>query len=260
MGSEGPRTIFHVTGFKRFQGVHENPTEVLVSELEEHMARNGGMPAGSVLGSCTVLETAASGGLKALLELLDNAQEEEVRPCKLDANVDGEDTSLSAAPLANKAPPRANEVPPRIVWVHFGVNSGASKFALERRAVNEASFRCPDEMGWQPHKQPIVPEDGGMNHCRETKLNADLFVRSLRVRGFDVALSDDAGRFVCNYVYYQSLRHAEANGNMSVFIHVPTFAVVSKEQQFWFVENVLELLANCAWSDQGSLREHTYSQ
>ena len=34
--------------------------------------------------------------------------------------------------------------------VHMGVNSGASKFAIERKAVNEATFRCPDEMGWQP--------------------------------------------------------------------------------------------------------------
>lgn len=34
--------------------------------------------------------------------------------------------------------------------VHMGVNSGASRFAVERRAVNEATFRCPDEMGWQP--------------------------------------------------------------------------------------------------------------
>ena len=32
----------------------------------------------------------------------------------------------------------------------MGVNSGASKFAIERKAVNEATFRCPDEMGWQP--------------------------------------------------------------------------------------------------------------
>jgi pyrrolidone-carboxylate peptidase len=34
--------------------------------------------------------------------------------------------------------------------VHMGVNGGASKFAIERKAVNEATFRCPDEMGWQP--------------------------------------------------------------------------------------------------------------
>lgn len=34
--------------------------------------------------------------------------------------------------------------------IHFGVNSGASNLAVERRAVNEATFRCPDQLGWQP--------------------------------------------------------------------------------------------------------------
>lgn len=34
--------------------------------------------------------------------------------------------------------------------VHFGVNSGATRFALEHQAVNEATFRCPDELGWKP--------------------------------------------------------------------------------------------------------------
>lgn len=34
--------------------------------------------------------------------------------------------------------------------VHFGVNSVSNNFAVERRAVNEATFRCPDELGWQP--------------------------------------------------------------------------------------------------------------
>jgi hypothetical protein len=38
----------------------------------------------------------------------------------------------------------------KIVWVHFGVNSGATNFAVEWRALNEATFRCADELGWQP--------------------------------------------------------------------------------------------------------------
>lgn len=34
--------------------------------------------------------------------------------------------------------------------LHFGVNSGSHRFALENQAVNEATFRCPDELGWKP--------------------------------------------------------------------------------------------------------------
>lgn len=40
--------------------------------------------------------------------------------------------------------------------VHFGVNSGATRFAIEQQAVNEATFRCPDEMGWKPQVGLII--------------------------------------------------------------------------------------------------------
>lgn len=37
-----------------------------------------------------------------------------------------------------------------LVQLHLGVNSGSVRFAVERQAVNEATFRYPDELGWQP--------------------------------------------------------------------------------------------------------------
>ncbi|KAF3674573.1 putative pre-mRNA-processing factor 6-like [Capsicum annuum] len=52
-------------------------------------------------------------------------------------------------------------------FVHFGVNSGATMFAIESQAFNEATFRCPDEMGWKPQKVPIVPADGAISRTRE---------------------------------------------------------------------------------------------
>ena len=42
--------------------------------------------------------------------------------------------------------------------VHFGVNSGATRFAIEHQAVNEATFRCPDEMGWKPQVRIPSPK------------------------------------------------------------------------------------------------------
>ena len=36
------------------------------------------------------------------------------------------------------------------VQLHLGVNSGSARFAVEWQAVNEATFRYPDELGWQP--------------------------------------------------------------------------------------------------------------
>lgn len=41
--------------------------------------------------------------------------------------------------------------------LHFGVNSGSHRFALENQAVNEATFRCPDELGWKPQVAILLP-------------------------------------------------------------------------------------------------------
>lgn len=40
--------------------------------------------------------------------------------------------------------------PLTLVQVHLGVNIASNNFSVERRAVNEATFGCSDELGWQP--------------------------------------------------------------------------------------------------------------
>lgn len=73
MGSEGPQVVtVHVTGFKKFHGVSDNPTEIIVRNLKEYMEKKG-LPKGLVLGSCNVLETAGEGALTTLYEILEAA-------------------------------------------------------------------------------------------------------------------------------------------------------------------------------------------
>lgn len=73
MGSEGPPAVtVHVTGFKKFHGVAENPTETIISNLKEYMNKKG-LPKGVVLGSCTVLDTAGQGALSPLYQTLQSA-------------------------------------------------------------------------------------------------------------------------------------------------------------------------------------------
>ena len=73
MGSEGPLSVtVHVTGFKKFIGVPENPTEKIVSNLQSYMEKKG-LPKNLVLGSCTVLEAAGQGALGTLYEVLESA-------------------------------------------------------------------------------------------------------------------------------------------------------------------------------------------
>ncbi|XP_010248498.1 PREDICTED: uncharacterized protein LOC104591402 [Nelumbo nucifera] len=217
MGSEGPLSVtVHVTGFKKFQGVAENPTETIVSNLKDFFKRRG-LSGGVTLGSCTVLETAGDGALPMLYKTLESG---------------------TSKPSADHP---SNE---QVIWLHFGVNSGAIKFAIERQAVNEATFRCPDELGWQPQQLPIVPEDGGISRTRETSCSTDAIVKFLKKKGYDVAISDDAGRFVCNYVYYHSLRFAEQKGHKSLFVHVPLFSRIDEDTQMQFAASLLEALAS----------------
>lgn len=73
MGSEGPSVVtVHVTGFKKFHGVAQNPTETIVSNLKGFLEKKR-LPKGLVLGSCTVLETAGQGGLAQLYQILESA-------------------------------------------------------------------------------------------------------------------------------------------------------------------------------------------
>lgn len=74
MGSEGPpaAVTVHVTGFKKFHGVSENPTETIVNNLTEYLKKKG-LSKGLVIGSCSILETAGQGALVPLYQRLQSA-------------------------------------------------------------------------------------------------------------------------------------------------------------------------------------------
>lgn len=75
MGSEGPApspVTVHVTGFKKFHGVAENPTETIVRNLKDYLEKKG-VPKGLALGSCNVLETAGQGAVVPLYQTLQSA-------------------------------------------------------------------------------------------------------------------------------------------------------------------------------------------
>nr|XP_043624740.1 pyrrolidone-carboxylate peptidase-like [Erigeron canadensis] len=217
MGSEGPKNVvIHVTGFKKFNVFATNPTETLVSNLKSYVEKTG-LPHGVSLGSCTILESAGDGALAALQKALESS-------------------------ISNENKSGSTEV----VWLHMGLNGGASKFAIEKQAVNEATFSCPDELGWQPKRLPIVHEDGEITRIRETAFSVDAILEFLKnIKGCDAMISDDAGRFVCNYVYYHSLRFAEDKGHKSLFVHVPPFSRIDEETQMQFMGALLEAIALC---------------
>ncbi|GMN44097.1 hypothetical protein TIFTF001_013286 [Ficus carica] len=162
MGSEAPPAVtIHVTGFKKFHGVPENPTEIIVNNLKDYLKKKGS-PKGLILGSSSILETAGQGVLDTLNKTLQSS-----------FSTKGSE-SLS---------------PGRVIW---------------------------------------------------TTLPVEEITKALAAKGYEVMTSDDAGRFVCNYVYYHSLRFSEENGTKSLFVHVPLFSTIDEATQMQFAASLLE--------------------
>lgn len=92
----------------------------------------------------------------------------------------------------------------------------------EEQAVNWCDYRIPDNAGVVRRAVPAVP--GGRKAFRcgpNVRALADAVVAT----GIPAAVSDDAGRFVCNDFYCRLLRLTSRRGHAaagrSVFVHVP---------------------------------------
>jgi PTH2 family peptidyl-tRNA hydrolase len=110
------------------------------------------------------------------------------------------------------------------VVVHLGVAVDYDTITLERRAHNEAAFRCPDARGWWPGKEAIR---AGGPASRSTSVDVESVAGAVRAAGHAIRISDDPGRFVCNYLYWCALE----NERCCVFVHVPPLAVVGEAEQ-----------------------------
>jgi len=61
------------------------------------------------------------------------------------------------------------------------------------------------------------------------------------MEGQPVQKSEDAGDYICNYIYYQSLEKCQGCDDIStLFVHVPTFATLSEEKQQQCLYKLLE--------------------
>ena len=64
------------------------------------------------------------------------------------------------------------------------------------------------------------------------------------VPGYEVIISTDPGRFLCNFIYYKSLRNSSRDGGGAIplFVHVPPVSVVALENQIYFVKALIECI------------------
>jgi len=102
------------------------------------------------------------------------------------------------------------------VVVHFGLARKAKAILVERQARNSADPAKPDAAGYAPRVGLAHPSGPAI---LPATLQAEAIVSALQKAGFPARLSDDAGDYVCNAVFYRSLL---AGGDRRVgFLHVP---------------------------------------
>lgn len=134
------------------------------------------------------------------------------------------------------------------IAIHFGLANEATGFRLETTARNAISSPVPDNADRCPTHGEIL---AGANHHAST-LPLDAIAADLRGRGLPVALSDDAGGYLCNYVFYHSAAGMCRGfpAPMTGFVHVPPVALpgAADPQAMTFealVEGAVAIIAAC---------------
>ncbi len=116
-----------------------------------------------------------------------------------------------------------------VLVICVGQAGGRAEITPERVAINVDDARIPDNAGRQPVDRPIVR--GGPAAYWST-LPTKAIVAELQRRKVPAAVSQTAGTFVCNHVFYGLMhelrRQKKVRGG---FIHVPFLLAQSKPGQ-----------------------------
>lgn len=101
-----------------------------------------------------------------------------------------------------------------------GQAGGRSELAIERLAANLVDARIADADGMQPIDEPVVADAPAAYF---STLPVKAMLARLRVLGIPASLSQSAGLYVCNQVFF-ALAHLVATryrGTRAGFVHVP---------------------------------------
>lgn len=112
-----------------------------------------------------------------------------------------------------------DELHPDVV-IAVGQAGGRAEISVERVAINVDDAAILDNGGQQPVDAPIAP-DGPAAYFSTLPIKA--IVHALRAQGLNAGVSQTAGTFVCNHVFYGLMHHAAGLGEpvKAGFIHVP---------------------------------------
>ena len=112
-----------------------------------------------------------------------------------------------------------HELKPDIV-LGVGQAGGRTELCLERVAINVQDARIKDNDGKQPIDRPVV-KDGPAAHFATLPIKA--CVAEMRKAGLPAAVSNTAGTFVCNHIFYALMDIAQSHPipMRGGFLHIP---------------------------------------
>lgn len=102
--------------------------------------------------------------------------------------------------------------------ITVGQAAGRAAITAERIAINVDDFRIPDNAGHQPIDEPVVAE--GPDAYFST-LPIKRVVRTLQEQGIPSLVSNSAGTFVCNHLFYGVQHHLKSTPVRHGFVHIP---------------------------------------
>jgi pyroglutamyl-peptidase len=162
-----------VTGFEAFNGDETNPSQIVVSQLE-----NMGVANAKILG--------------------------EILPVEAD---------IAIAKIKKKL----IDFKPDVV-ILLGVAKGRAAITPERVAINIKDYPIPDNGGNQPVDQ-VISINGGSAYFSTLPIKS--ITANLNNAEILAAISNTAGTYVCNHLFYSVSEHLKATNVRYGFIHIP---------------------------------------
>jgi len=199
--------VFNFTGFGPFLNVTNNPTMELVESLKEWKKNS---EFSSHIGDVRWLDVSADAVNEYIEKIIKEIEEAEKNTSSV-----------------------------KQVLVHLGVYAGSSTINLEKHAYNCADFRGPDNKGYQPREEKISKKYP-LEHYFRTFYPVEEIHKRLANK-HKVKISDDPGRYVCNYIFYTSMNEGYKRDIPSIFIHVPEFDKISKQEQEEFIKDFIRV-------------------
>lgn len=113
-----------------------------------------------------------------------------------------------------------DELQPTLV-IAVGQAGGRAEITPERVAINIDDGRICDNAGGQPIDEPVV---AGAPAAYFSTLPIKAIVRDLRAAGVPASVSNSAGTFVCNHLFFGLMHRLAMRGPAGVrggFVHIP---------------------------------------